>query len=255
MTLKRINAGRGHRYTLDGRPVPGVTTLIKKGLPAPGLMYWSAKAVAEYVADADPGDLDALRRLGRTGMVAALKGVPWGQRDQAAVRGTEVHALAEQLVHGREVDVPDHLAAHVESCLKFLDQWRVAPVMTETVVGSRAHKYGGSLDLIADLPDGRRALFDYKTGASGIWPETALQLAAYRHADIYVGLDGREHWLEDIGVSASYAVHVRADGYDVIPVDTGEQVFAAFLDVARVARITDVMDGWIGEAEPWGAAA
>jgi hypothetical protein len=42
---------KAHRYWCDGKPIPGVTTLIKGGLPAPALVYWSARSVAEYVAD------------------------------------------------------------------------------------------------------------------------------------------------------------------------------------------------------------
>ena len=254
-TLKRLNYGRGHGYKLDGRKVDGVTTLIGNGFPKPALIKWSAKTVAEYVADADPSTLDSLRSLGRDGMVTALKGVPWSQRDAAAVRGTEVHGYAERLSKGERIDdVPDHLAGHVESCVKFLDEWRIAPVHTELLIGSRTYRYAGTLDLIADLPDGRRALMDYKTTASGIWPETALQLAAYRYADFYVGSDGREYPMADLGINCTYGVWIRADGYDVIPVDTGSDAatspaFAMFRASAYIARGFDVMKEWVGEVE------
>ena len=103
MTLK-FSPGN-HSYRLDGKPVPGVTTLLKGGIPAPALVYWSAKQVAEYVAD-NEDHVAQLRSMGRNPMVAALKSVPWETRDTAAVRGTDVHALAEQLVHGNEVRCP-----------------------------------------------------------------------------------------------------------------------------------------------------
>lgn len=252
MTLQRTNHGRGHGYKLDGKKVIGVTTLLSGGLPKPALPYWSAKSVAEYVADADQSTLDSLRTLGRDGMVAALKGVPWGKRDAAAVRGTEVHAIADRLSHGDEVEVPDHLAGHVDACVAFLNDWRPAPVVTEVSIGSRAHQYAGTLDLVADLPDGRRALFDYKTSASGIWPETALQLAAYRYAEFYVDRDG-EHLVADLNITCSYAVWLRADGYDVIPVDTSPPVFEMFRAIAYVARRVEGMSAWVGEAERWTA--
>lgn len=254
MTLVRLNRGKNHSYKLDGKPVQGVTTLISKGMPKPAMPYWSARTVAEFVADTPTDVLCAYRQLGRDGMVKVLKDVPWTRRDEAAARGTEVHALADLLARGERVDVPDHIAGHVESAVRFLDDWRIAPVLTETLVGSRAHWYAGTLDVVADLPDGRRAILDYKTSASGIWPETALQLAAYRLAEFYIGPDGREMWMADVGINCAYAVWLRSDGYDVIPVNTGPEVFEMFRAVAYVARRMDGMKEWIGEAERWDAA-
>lgn len=258
MTLKRVNAGRGHSYRLDGKPVQGVTTLIGKGVPKPALPNWAARSVAEYVADADPGDLDALRRLGRDGMIKALKDVPWRDRDAAAGRGTEIHAIAERLSRGEEVrrtDAIEPIWGYVEACVRFLDEWRISVVLTETVIGSRRHRYAGTLDLIADLPDGRRALFDYKTSRSGVWGETALQLAAYRHADFYLDGDGHEQPMSELQIGTAYAVHLRPDGYSVHPIDTSNEVFDMFRCAAYIARrADDVMRSWVGEPEEWVAA-
>lgn len=240
MTLRRINYGRGHGYKIDGEKVDGVTTLIKDGLPKPALVGWAARSVAEHVAD----NLDAvlgMRDMGRDAIVAALKEAPWTSRNKAGARGTEVHGYAERLAAGEEVEVPDHIAGHVEACVAFLDDWKVRPVLTETSVGSRKWRYGGTLDLVADVtrPDGggeERAILDWKTAASGIWPETAYQLAAYRHAEIYLDDDGAEQPMADLGITCGYGVHIRADGYDVIPVRCDEPVFKAFLHIAWVAR-------------------
>lgn len=246
MTIKRIDAGKGHRYTIDGSKADGVTTLIKKGLPSPALMYWSARCVAEYVADADDDTLATLRSLGRNGMVNALKEAPWAKRDKAAVRGTEVHGIAEHLIKGEEVEVPEHLAGHVEAYVKFLDEWKPEPVLVEATVGHRKWRYAGTLDMVCKLPDGRTVLADIKTAASGIWPETAYQLAAYRHAEVYLDADGAEQPMPT--VDAGYAIWVRADGYDVIPVTCDERVFKDFLHIAWVARAAETNKQLIGEA-------
>ncbi len=245
MTISRRNYGKGHSYKIDGETVPGVTTLINQGLPKPALPYWSARTVAEYVADADNETLEALRSLGRSGMVAALKETPWGKRDTAAKRGTEVHTLAEKLVHGEEIDVPEELAGHVDSYVKFLDEWKPEPVLVEAVVGSRKWRYCGTLDLVCTLPDGRTVLMDVKTSASGIWPETAYQLSAYRYAEVY--LDGGAE-TPMVDVDAGYAIWVRADGYDVIPVRCDEPVFKDFLHIAWTAKAVDRNKQLIGEA-------
>jgi len=245
--IRRINAGKNHYYKLDGERADGVTTLIGKGTPKPALPYWAAKVVAEKVADAHEDYLWALRQEGRDAMVNQLKRAPWEQRDAAAVRGTEVHGFAEKLVSGEPVDVPDPLAGLVEQCAHFLDDWGVEPVLMERVVASRQWMYAGTFDLIADVRDGRRVLFDYKTAASGVWGETALQLAAYRNAETYLGTDDvTEVPVREIGIEQCMAVWVRHDEYQVLPVESGEEVFRTFLHVAHVARQMDRMRAWIG---------
>lgn len=254
--LERIETrDGGHRYILDGEPCPGVTTLIGKAVPKPNLVPWAARVVAETVADMRAEELDRLRMGPRETMVNALKRVPFQQRDAAAVRGREVHAYAERLVKGWDVQVPVHLAGYVDSAVTFMNEWRVAPVHVEASVGSRIPRYCGTVDLICDLPDGRRALMDYKTSRSGVYPETAVQLAAYRHAEFVVARDGSEVPLKHLGINCTYAIWLREDGYDVIPVRSDELVYDFFLNIARTGRHMESMKDWVGEPETWKAPA
>lgn len=244
MTLK-FNEG-SHRYWLDGKPIPGVTTLIKGGLPAPALTYWAARTVAEWVAD-NYDDLERLRAMGRGPMVAALKETPWQARDEAANRGTEVHALGERLVAGDEVDVPEPLAGHVESYVKFLDEWKPEPLLVEVSVAHRTHWWAGRLDLIARMC-GETWLLDIKTTRSGIFGETALQLSAYSHAEFYSPDGEQEIPLPRIDRCA--AIWVRADGYDVVPVDAGDDTYRLFRHVAHVGRNAKSVKDLVGAALP-----
>lgn len=261
MTIRRIQRGRNHGYTINGNKAVGVTTAIGKGMPKPALMGWAARCAAEEaveVMEMDPerrAELYTAKNINNSGdLVKHLKTAHIRQRDTAAVRGTKVHKIAEKLIFGTGAEVPEELVGHVESCAKFMDEWKVRPLLVENVVGSYRWGFAGTFDLIAELPDQRRVLFDYKTGASGIWPETALQLAAYRHADAYVADDGTEILMEEVGITECKAVWIRADGYDVIPLATDEKVFKAFLHILQVAKTIDVMATWKGEAEqiPWG---
>lgn len=246
--IKRVNRGKNHSYLIDGKKGMGVTTAIGEGMPKPALPYWAAKVVAQTVVDMDLNDLRAVLALGRDGAIHALKQAPWTQRDKAAARGTEVHNLAEQLITGVDVAVPEHLSGHVESVVKFLNEWQVRPVLVERTVGHYRYGYAGTFDLIGDLPDGRRVLFDYKT-STGVYPDVALQLAAYQWASHYVAEDGTEIPMTEVGIDEAKVVHVRADGYDVIPFNTGPDVFLAFLNVLAVANARKVMDAWVGAAE------
>lgn len=231
-----------HQYRMDGKHVRGVTTLISNGLPKEFIPKWAAKTVAEYVID-NPEHVDQLRNMGREMAVDALKGIPWTKRDKAGERGKRVHAIAERLVVGEEVEVPEDIAGHVDSCLRFFDEWRVTPLIVERYVGHRAHWWAGTPDLFATLPDGRTALFDHKTADSGIWPETAFQLAAYSHAEFWQDAEGNEQPIPPVDFCA--AVHLRADGYSVIPVKADDDVYAEFRHIAFVANTAKRMRDYV----------
>lgn len=254
MTIKRRQYGKNHSYTINDVKTIGVTTALSEGYPKPALMNWAARVVAEEAADAIIASIDGdyEHEFDRAGWVSHLKGAPSRQRNTAAVRGTKVHKFAEQVIGGQTVDCPIELMPHVESVVKFLDQWQVRPLLVEKVVGSYTWNYAGTFDLIGELPDGRRVLFDYKTGNSGIHPETALQLAAYQHADMFVGDDGTELPMHEVGIDCAKAVWIRADGYDVIPLDTSGAVFSTFLHALMVARARrEQVASWVGAAEQY----
>lgn len=262
MSLARRNCGSGHTYTLDGKRIPGVTTIIKNGYPAPGLIGWTGKVVAEWVADADEQEIAAMRALGRDRMIAALRALPYADRGKAAERGRLVHDLAERLSLDQEIDYADigeDLHGHADATLAFLDQWHPRPVLTEAVVGNTWVPYAGTLDMVADVPGHGRILLDYKTTDSGIWPETVLQLAAYRYADVVLTADGTELPMAELGIEHTWAVWIRSDGYDVIPLDTGpdrdtSEAFRTFRGAAYVAARVEAMRELIGPALPAPAA-
>lgn len=225
-----------------GAKIPGVTTILGDGLPKPALIHWAANVTAEYAVN-NWDDLEGMKVADR---LKILKGARYAEKDAAAKRGTEVHTLAERLVQGHEVTVPDELAGHVESYLRFLDDWNPTPVLVEATVYSRPYGYAGTLDLVADLCDGRRWLLDVKTTRSGVYGENALQLAAYRYADRYLDADGHPQDMPDVDVCG--VIWVRADGYDLVPVQADHAALTAFRHVAVVARASKTLPDLVGEA-------
>lgn len=243
MTLKF--SPKAHRYWIDGKSVPGVTSLLKGGIPAPQLIYWAARTVAEYVADNDAA-VEQMRTMGRGPMVAALKEVPWQARDAAAARGTEVHTLGERIVHGEKVDVPDHLTGYIDGYVRWLDTAGLVPVLTECSVASRKHWYAGRFDLIADLY-GTRWLLDLKT-AKGIYSDNALQCDAYRNAEFYVTDDNPDLELPlPEGIERIGALHIREDITELVPLQSDGQPFKDFLHAAYLAKRKDLRDGYVGQ--------
>jgi hypothetical protein len=230
---RRINRGRGHSYVLDNAPADGITKVINDGVPKPNLIDWAARETAGYAVDfwdelAELGVAERLRRLERARFDSVRK---------AGVRGTDVHELAQRLSSGQPVDVPEHLTGHVDAYLEFVKVWEPDELVVEATVGNRKYGYMGTLDVIARLRDGQLWLLDWKTAGSGIWPENALQLAAYRNAEFMLEPhDGSERLMPT--VDRAGCVWLREDGFDLIPVDTGPEVFRLFLYAQQLAHFT-----------------
>ncbi|AYG02400.1 hypothetical protein [Gryllotalpicola protaetiae] len=241
--LRRRNFGKNHAYYLrrdDGTEVKldGVTTLLSNGIPKPALVNWAGNVTAEYAVD----NWEDLALLAPSARLKVLKGAKDADRDAAAGRGTEVHALAEKLIAGEEVPVPEELAGHVESCVRFLDTGKIRPILTETSVWHRRALYAGTLDMVftSDLLPGRVILGDWKTNRSGIYPEVALQLAAYANADYYVGPDGADHEMAGLKITDHWAIWLRADGFSIYPMATSQEAYRTFQYAATVARRTGI---------------
>ena len=147
-----------HRYTLDGRPVPGVTTVINDTVRRPEL-----ERFREWV-----GTEEADRR-----------------RDEAAAHGTLLHAAAATIASDLE-DIPFGVdPAFAESYSQFA-AWFEAQVdeviATEMPVYDATWQYAGTADAIVRLK-GRKTydLADWKTTAK-VYGSVLMQTAAYRHA-------------------------------------------------------------------------
>lgn len=241
-----------------------VTTIIKGGLPAPALQAWGMRAVAEF-AVANYRQLSAMvgssYRFERdaTGAVVGvledpdavvsaidwLKGAPYRERDRKADLGTAVHEQAEAYALGKPMpEAHDSIAANLLGFRNFLEDYqpRYAQLdgglwLAEASVFNRAERYAGTLDAIADVPGLGRVLIDYKTGKD-IYAETALQLAAYRHAE-FIGLpDGTEWPMPEVDGCAALHLSPLAGprGYALRPVIADEQVFLAFKYVRETFR-------------------
>lgn len=231
---------RSHRYKLDGQWIPGVTTILGKGIAKPFLIDWAAGEVARFAAD----NLSVLEALDDAdARYDLLKTAHNRHRDKAAVRGTDIHALAEKILHGQEAEIPEHLTGYVEGYVRFLDQWQPTPVLTERPCASRKGWYAGTPDAVVTLPDGERLLMDWKSGKN-VYGETALQLAAYRNAEFYLHDDGTEQPMPQVDSLA--VVHITPTGSDVYRVADADLAWKQFQHVAWVASQQQAIKDQIG---------
>ena len=234
MTFRRFPAGRYWSYELDGDRVKSVTTVISGGIPKPNLITWAARLAAETLADhadelADPDKRDAA--------LDWAIGAHTRARNSQAAKGSDIHGYAQRLAGGEHVDVPDRHAAYVDAYLKWIEEWQPEYLAIEAGVANRRWTYAGSIDLLANIGSERNrlcALVDIKTGASGIWPEACLQVAAYRQAEVILDPAGHEqpmpHTDEGLGL------WLRDDGnYELVRLESGDDMFKVFLHARQIA--------------------
>ena len=243
--IRRITRGKTHHYEdADGRRVPGVTTILDGGLPKKELIGWAANITAESTLN----NWDTLAELPDATRLKTMQGYRWESSNKAKNKGTQVHLYAEALVQGIEVKgVPDELRPYVDNYDRFIDTWQLDPVLVEVVIVSYGHGYAGTLDLIADLtgPTGERErwLLDIKTGEKGIYPETALQLSAYRFAEFYLDADGDEQPMPTVDNCG--AIHITADDAQLIPTVSEREQLTMFRIAQKIYEYDKDKDGLI----------
>lgn len=241
---RRAFGNGGHVYALDGRRCPGVTTIIRNSAPSTGLLKWAATEAARWAS----AHIDLRDELGDDAWIKTAANASDEIRDKAAQLGRDIHAAADALVDGQRVDVAEEIYDRAVLVTKFLDVWRANVLARECVVFHTGHRYAGQFDLIAELADGRRWLLDYKTG-KGVYPDVALQLAAYRNAE-YIVWNGADRAMPRI--DATGVVHITENAFELIPVDTGPEVWATFVSALPLYRFHGTKYGYdrIGEALP-----
>lgn len=250
---------RGRIYTINGLNLWSVMTIIGNGLPKPAIAAWQSRTIAEFaVANhrqletmlagvrvrrvegeqavyivSDPDAIDAA--------ITWLKESPWRESKRKMDVGSAVHAEAEAYVLGVPRPEPDGIVApYLESFRHFLEDFEPEFLASEATVYSPAESYAGTLDAIVRI-GGRVLLLDYKTGKD-IYPDVALQLAAYANAEFVLLPDGSSEPM--FAIDGAAALHLREydpsipddRGYSVVPVDIGPAAWDAFRYVREVMR-------------------
>jgi hypothetical protein len=227
-------APAGHRvYRWQGREFPSVTAILSGGVPKPFLPRWAAKAAAEYAIS----HLDHLRLLPAGQAIREVKQAPWATRDAAADLGDLIHAAVEAHATGRpRPQLPPHAEPYLSGFDRFLADHSPVFLAAEQTVYSRRYGYAGTFDLLATLPGHGLTLLDVKTG-NRIYPEGCLQLAAYAAAD-FIGQPDTITEQPLPAIAAGAVLHLRAGGYQLLPVPIGWAVLEAFLAALAVFRFT-----------------
>lgn len=219
---------------------PSVTTILGAAVAKPGLVDWSGRTAADYAVEHHHVIGEMLARDGGADDARVLIAQTARRvRDEAADLGKAFHAVAEAMVKGQPVTLPDEMAQAVQPYLATFDRFLVEMkpdfAWSEATVYNPRHRYAGTCDAGLRLAcRGRRFdLADWKTGRTVRWPEPKLQVAGYGMATL-MGLRDAAHTTTPMpAVDGHVIIHIRPDGYRVVPVDVTPRRKAAFLH-ARV---------------------
>lgn len=167
-----------HRYTLEGRDLPSVTTVLQ--------------------------------------MLADFERVPWETLEAARLFGQRVHEACALLVRGilDWESLDPALVPYLEGARNFLKRADFLVIASELRLAHRPLRYAGTLDLMGEL-NGAPALVDFKSGAlpRSVGPQTSAYAEAY-HA--MHGKRIRRRYCVQLNpeFSEGYKVHALTDATD-----------------------------------------
>lgn len=241
-----------------------VTTIIGC-LDKPALMYWSAEEAAKAAVKSERTWKAMLEEQGEDEAVKWLRDARFRRQKglrSATELGTAVHEACEQYaLTGIKPDVDDEVRPFLDQFDAWLDRWQPSYQATEVVVFHPQYGYAGTTDafltlegvpLIADYKSSRKNV-DARGQLTGPYPEVALQLAGYRHAQFaavwrprrfekyrrrYYLLSEAERALAVPvpAVEGGVCIHITPERCEAYPVRCDESVFESFLFVLEAAR-------------------
>jgi len=195
-----------HVYTLDGKPMYGVTNVLRI-INKPALVQWAANCARDYSTEEIKKQVKEGLDLAGTDFDAVFEKSRFAHRDIAktsATRGKNVHkALEAFIADGTTPHLTEEEQKYYDAGLEWLRGKRILD--SEKRMYSETMWVAGTADLVYEV-DGKKFVGDFKT-SSGIYDLTPfMQCAAYRMM------------LEEMGekdFAGSCIIHLKKDGtYD-----------------------------------------
>jgi len=254
----------GQKPADDDERMWSVTTIIG-ALDKPALLYWAAEQTA-LAAVASAKSLPArIDEEGAAEVVKWLRDARFRRNKaerSAAELGTAVHEACESYaLTGQRPDVDAEVQPFLDQFDAWAQEFQPEYQAAEVTVYNPTYGYAGTCDafltvggvrFIADYKTTRKS-FDNRGNPTGPYPEVALQLAAYRHAEMaavwrprrmeqyrrryyLLGQAEREMAVPVPEVDTGLVIHITPDHCDAYPVECGPDIFEAFLFVQEAAR-------------------
>jgi hypothetical protein len=183
--IEQITTSKGRQYKISEegeKPLylPSVTTILATVINKPALVHWARNTALQSVRDVllDNRPVMALDSESIDALIAEANAKPDQVRDEASGYGTAAHQLIDAILLGEEPTIPPTYTTTIESFSAWEVEANLSIEKTERMVYSRTYGYAGTLDAIGFNADRGLAVLDWKT-SNGLYPESALQVAAY----------------------------------------------------------------------------
>lgn len=264
-----------------------VTTIIG-ALDKPGLLFWAAEQAAAEAVRVSGSLATRVEEDGEEAVIKWLRDARFRtpkDRLSASSLGTCTHTACEEYAltgsrpdddrlaeivlaeGGNNFEGVDDEVAVINTMLDRFDGWlqRFQPEYqaTEVAVYNPTYGYAGTCDAFLTV-DGVRFIVDYKTSREPFdsrgkpktpYPEVALQLAAYRHAEYaavwrprvhtkwrrryyLLGPAERELAVPVPEVDRGLCIHITPEACEAFPIRCDQPIFESFLFVQEAFRWT-----------------
>lgn len=228
------NGSRLYTHPTTGQQVPSVTTILSV-LDKPALPRWAALETATYAVE----NMESWKGLPPRDAVDLLKKAPWSKSKSAADAGTDAHSVFEAMLLGRDLPpiatdlfAPLHGKA-IDNVRAMVDAIKPVPVAVEALAWNADYEYAGTFDALL-LVEGVLTLVDLKT-SKDVYPDYALQLAAYKHATHIILPDGTETPMP--AIQRCQIWHAPKEGtWKAVDIRVGDDEFAAFVAARELHR-------------------
>lgn len=207
-----------HLHKLDGKPLTGVTTVLKVVSKGDALMQWAVnEAVKHLVMKGKPyyGPNDDLEDhyIVNGKVLDEAKKAHTARKTSAGNVGTKVHEWIESFVKGENPKRDDEIHHITENFVRWWKDHNVRLLETERNVWSKELWIGGIVDLVLEI-DGKVWVGDIKTSGA-IYPEYFWQTSAYQYClqeqGMYPEIEG--HIILRCGKDGSFEVE-KYRGYE-----------------------------------------
>lgn len=233
-----------HRYTLDDKPITGVTTILGV-IAKPALINWSANMAVDYIKNNLKRD-DLITQKDFDLVLSEARKAHTRKRDKAGDIGTAVHGECENWIRAEYLklkpkenpeynEVSDKNMA--DKMIKHFKDWaiknKVKFIASERQVFSEKYFFCGTYDFLCEL-DGKIWLGDIKT-SNGIYPEFFFQCAGYQIC---------EEEMDGTKIDGHIIVNLKKDGkFDEKRSVSNKNNKTAFLSALNLYRIINNVAG------------
>lgn len=214
-----------HVYTLNGKPLHGVTSVLRV-IAKPALINWSAGVACDYIEESvrqiatNNEGIEWMKEFGERwgGILREARVAHTKKKEEAGASGTDVHAVIENTIkawiqYNAGFPTPaESNNAQVNQFIIWATSNNVKFLESEKQMYSEKLWCAGTADFICEI-EGKLYVGDVKTSSS-IYPEYFIQCSAYAHMAREMGLYKDFHGVVIVNVPKKGGLKVK-ENYDL----------------------------------------